>query len=679
MLIALVLSAMACGGGGGGGGGTPPPTPGNPLPAITSISPTGTRAGGSGLTLDVTGSGFIPTSVVRWNGSDRETRFQSIFSLIAFILASDIAAEGTAQVTVFNPPPGGGTSNAVPFTITPAVNPVPVLTSLSPSTVFAGGAIFILTVNGANFVHSSTVQLNGNYRSTTFVSFTQLQTRIDSFDINLPTTFRVTVENFPPGGGTSNALDLLVVPGPPPAGEIERVSLANDGRQASSSSLSPSITPDGRFVAFTSEAYNLVIGDTNTWSDVFVRDTCTGAPPGCTPSTVRVSVASDGTEGNAGSAGVSISADGRFVAFVSGSTNLVPGDTNGQGGIFWHDRDADRNGVFDEPGGIATVRVSVSSSGAEANSRSFYPSISADGRFVAFQSFADNLVPGDTNGVVDVFVRDTCTGAPLGCIPTTERVSVSSNGLQASCSLAGLTGCYSVEPSISADGRFIAFTSLADNLVPGDTNLVEDVFVRDTCTGAPPGCTPSTVRVSLASDGSEGKLGGRVATISADGRFVAFVSDFLVPGDTNLQQDIFVRDTCTGAPVGCTPTTVLASVASDGTQANDGSYEPAISPDGRFVAFLSPASNLAPADTNEELDVFIHDTCLGAPAGCTSATVRVSVANDGTQGGDSGFRSRPEVRLSRNGRFAAFASDADNLVPGDTNRARDIFRARSGF
>jgi Tol biopolymer transport system component len=164
------------------------------------------------------------------------------------------------------------------------------------------------------------------------------------------------------------------------------VSVASDGTQGNGDSVSPSISADGRYVAFMSYAYNLVPGDTNGKADVFVHDRLTGQ-------TTRVSVASDGTQGNDGSGGASISANGRYVAFVSGASNLVPGDTNGKADVFVHDRLTGQ-----------TTRVSVASDGTEGNSDSIYPSISADGRYVAFQSWASNLIPRDTNGAWDVFV-----------------------------------------------------------------------------------------------------------------------------------------------------------------------------------------------------------------------------------------------------------------------------------
>src|SRR5947209_1614213 len=258
--------------------------------------------------------------------------------------------------------------------------------------------------------------------------------------------------------------------------------------------------------------------------------------------TVRVSVASDGTEGNDVSLGSALSADGRFVAFDSAATDLVAGDTNGVSDVFVHDRQTG-----------TTERVSVASDGAQGNGSSglvtfaFPPALSADGRFVAFVSFATNLVASDTNGATDVFVHDRQTG-------TTERVSVASDGTEGNAASAGAT--------LSADGRFVAFHSAATNLVAGDTNGTNDVFVHDRQTG-------TTERVSV-----NGFSAG--PALSADGRFVAFHSTAtnLVAGDTNGATDVFVHDRQTG-------TTERVSVASDGTQGNDASSYPALSADGR--------------------------------------------------------------------------------------------------
>ncbi|MEG4281337.1 calcium-binding protein [Microcoleus sp. MON1_C1] len=286
-----------------------------------------------------------------------------------------------------------------------------------------------------------------------------------------------------------------------------RVSVSGAGNQGNSNSRSPSISGNGRFVAFASDASNLVPGDTNAPNqDIFVRDLLTNT-------NTRVSVSSTGNQGNDNSGRPSISADGRFVAFGSGATNLVPGDTNNRNDIFVHDLSIN-----------TTTRISVSGAGNQGNSGSGTASISADGRFVAFSSEASNLVPGDTNNNEDIFVRDLLTN-------TTTRVSVDSAGNQAFGP--------SRESYISGDGRFVAFSSLASNLVPGDTNGNRDIFVRDLSTN-------TTTRVSVDSAGNPGNGQSYAPSISSDGRFVAFSSiSNLVPGDTNNRDDIFVRDLST--------------------------------------------------------------------------------------------------------------------------------------
>ena len=354
-------------------------------------------------------------------------------------------------------------------------------------------------------------------------------------------------------------------------GTTERVSVDSAGAQANGQSASgannnPVISGDGRFVAFTSYASNLVPGDTNGWPDVFVHDCQSG-------STERVNVDSFEAQANGGSINSppSISFHGRYVAFWSGANNLVPGDTNGWPDIFVRDRQSG-----------TTERVSVASAGAQGNLSCLQPSISGDGRYVAFWSYASNLVPGDTNSVTDIFVRDRLSG-------TTERVSVDSAGVQSN---AASSAC-----SISDNGRFVAFNSAADNLVPGDTNADFDVFVHDRLSGA-------TERVSVDSATAQGNLGSYCfltsGSISANGRYVAFFSDStnLVPGDTNGRPDVFVHDRHSGI-------TTRVSVDSAGAQRISVSYYASISSDGRYVAFQSSA-DLVPGDTNNLGDIFVH-------------------------------------------------------------------------
>jgi Tol biopolymer transport system component len=302
----------------------------------------------------------------------------------------------------------------------------------------------------------------------------------------------------------------------------------------------------------------------------------------------RVSVDSGGIQGNSNSGGSSINVDGRFVAFASLASNLVPDDTNGGYDIFVHDRDT---GV--------TERVSVDSAGIEGNGYStLSPSISMDGRYVAFWSSSSNLVPDDTNGQTDIFMHDRDTGE-------TERVSVDSEGIQGNK--------YSDQLSISADGRYVAFHSLASNLVSDDTNARHDVFVHDRDTGV-------TERMSVDSAGIQGNSDSISPSISADGRFFAFTSGAsnLVPGDTNDLYDVFVHDRVAGV-------TERVSVDSAGIQGNSRSFGSSISADGRFITFGSSASNLVLDDTNGSDDVFVHDRNTGV-------TERVSVDSEGIQG-----------------------------------------------
>jgi Tol biopolymer transport system component len=286
----------------------------------------------------------------------------------------------------------------------------------------------------------------------------------------------------------------------------------------------------------------------------------------------------------------------------------------------------------------ATSRVSVSSAGAQGVLASRGGAISADGRFVAFASDASNLVAGDTNAVADVFVHDRETGE-------TERVSVASDGTQGNQPSFADWG-----QAISADGRFVAFTSHATNLASGDTPNASDVFVRDRQTG--------TTEV-VSSSGVSANTGAGMPAISADGRFVAFWSSDpnLVTGDTNGSSDLFVRDRETGS-------VERVNVASDGTQANRQQHLgiSGISADGRFVGFLSDASNLVPGDTNGTVDVFVHDRLTGG-------TARASVSSDGAEANGA---SAPAA-ISADGRFVTFNSEASNLVPSDTNGQRDIF------
>ncbi|MGW3246238.1 S8 family serine peptidase [Streptomyces sp. NPDC001070] len=410
---------------------------------------------------------------------------------------------------------------------------------------------------------------------------------------------RVSVHGSGPAGRAA-----LQLPRPP---ATERVSLTSEGKQGNHEAWWPELSADGTAVAFASPASNFAPGDTNGELDVFVTDLRTGE-------TERVSVASDGTQADGFSLTPTLSADGRWVGFNSGATNLVPVDTNQQTDSFVHDRETG-----------ATERVSVASDGTQADGLSSAPSLSADGRYAVFNSDADNLVPGDTNNATDVFVHDRQTGR-------TSRVSQAPDGTPGNGS--------SREQSVSADGRYVAFQSAAGNLVPGDTDGELDVFVHDRQTGTTtqvPGPRPgentgpvisadgrvvaftnnwqlfthdlrtgASEEVSVTSGGTEAEDWAFAPSLSDDGSKVAFYSYAanLDPGDTNRQPDVFVRDRTAG-------TTERVSTAPEGADGDGASDLPSLSGDGRYVAFESASTNLVADDTNRRFDVFVHDRIAG--------------------------------------------------------------------
>ncbi len=400
-------------------------------------------------------------------------------------------------------------------------------------------------------------------------------------------------------------------------GLTTRVSVSSLGAQGDYYSASPSINADGRWVSFSSGSTNLVIDDTNGKEDIFLHNQVTGK-------TTIVSTSSNGVKGNGHSWYPSITADGRMISFSSFASNLVSNDKNSHWDVF----------IKDQVTGETTI-ASISSAGGRGNGDSWIPSISAEGQFVTFESYASNLVTGDTNGVEDIFVHDQQTGA-------TTRVSISTSGLQGNKS--------SNQPSISANGQFVAFHSKASNLVIGDTNTKFDVFLHNRNTG-------ETTRISVSSTGEEGNSDSFNPSVSADGRYVAFYSKAsnLVNNDSNGNEDIFVHDCQTGE-------TTLMSVSSTGVVGNMGSFHPSISADGRYIAFDSEASNLVSDDTNGVHDIFVHDRQVGE-------TTRVSVSDTGLQGNlYSGIPS-----ISANGNYVSFGSEASNLITGDTNNYSDIF------
>lgn len=365
-------------------------------------------------------------------------------------------------------------------------------------------------------------------------------------------------------GDTNGKIDLFIHDRR--SGQTTRLVVGTNGTQANGASYASRFAAGDRYVTFYSFASNLVPNDTNNRPDMFIIDRHSGEIE-------RVSVSSSGEEGNGASGWGLPSADGRYVVYDSDATNLVPDDTNGVADIFIHDRQTGE-----------TKRVSVNSHGRQGNGHSYLDDLSADGRLVVFQSAANNLVPGDTANCFDGFGPRNCGDVFVHNVETgqTTRISVSSSGEQGNNHSGG--------GSLSADGRFIAFSSGATNFGPGDSGM----YVLDRVTG-------QLEHITLLPGGPppDQWVGG--PTLSADGRFVLFVAyaSNLVPGDTNDEVDVFVFDRQTGE-------TTRVSVTSSGAEAHGWSTNPHFSADGRTVVFESDAPDLVPGDTNDRFDIFVR-------------------------------------------------------------------------
>ena len=539
---------------------------------------------------------------------------------------------------------GGGDHTTTP----PPTNPVPTVSSVKPSSAVAGGAGFTLTVNGTNFITSSVVQWNGSARPTTLVSNTQLQAQISASDISGPAAINVTVLNPRPGGGTSGNAAFTVAS----VGVTQTISVTGSGAMPNANSHEPALNLNARFIAFGSEATNLITPNAQ-FAEAYLRDTCIGAGS-CTASTVLVSaISGTSTEGNGlGGAGASISADGRFVGFLSTASNLVsPNTVSGQ----YYVRD---DCVSAAAGCVqVTALASVNQGGSEPNAGASDAMLASHSCNVAFVSLATDVVSGVT--IPGEIYLSSCSSNNLAAgFSNTILVSADNVNLPANQGAQ--------QPAISGDGRFVAFTSTSSNLPgsPGGGLGGQNVFVRDTCIGAA-SCTPGTTMVSLDSIGNAIAGNSQTPAISDNGRFVAFNTFMVVAGgNTNV---VFLRDTCNssaGPVAACVPSTNTIAQGPANTASN--STNRALSADGRFVVFDSNVANLVNTPTVGN-QVYVRDTCMssaGPVAACTPKTVLLSVDSTGTPvGGGSGA-------ISRDGHFAAFEQETTIF---------QIFLAATGF
>lgn len=683
-----------------------------PVPVVSSLSPSSVPENSVTFTLSVIGSGFAPSSTITFNNLPRQTIFLSPSKLTTIVNPGDVSTPGTILVGVTTPAPGGGISQTVDLNVTATASPVPSILSITPTSIPASGAVTTITINGSNFVPTSVVTVNGANRQTNYTSGVVLTVGLQSSDIATAGTLRIAVLNppasgiTPPGGGVSNIILLNVVnPSPvisavsPPvvvAGTTTTAAIRVTGSGFDSASQ-VLVNGSGRpttFGAATTLDAQLASGDlaaAGTYPVQVVNPTPGGGTSGSlffsiVPSLTGaglpglVDVAADGAQANDGAdnpstSGPVMDATGRFIAFVSSSTNLLETTTinpppnpltNGEPNIFLRDTCL----------GVTTgcspkeILVNVGPTGILANGVSSQPAVaSSAAKIVAFSSLATDLVSGFSfdGTTAQVFAANPCAGVAAGCTPTMTLVSVGSDGVTPASGPAN-------QASVSPDGRFVAFTSTATNLVAGATTGSSEVYLRDTCLAAGTTCTPTTMLVSVAADGvtpADGSSSQPVVESNKNGQFVAFMSTAtnLVAGSGGAAE-IYRVAYCIGITKGCTTSAAQLISTPDGAAFADGSsVEPTMTPDGRFVAFASSASNLG-ATSGGISEIYLRDTCQGVVSGCTAKTTIVSLATDNATPANA-LSEHPSIGNS--GQFVAFASQASNLSTATLNGLENIY------
>jgi IPT/TIG domain/WD40-like Beta Propeller Repeat len=639
------------------------------VPVVCALSPAGAVQNGPAFALSVIGANFTASSAVQFDGSSLTTTVLSSSSLQAQVPTTSLAKAGTFPVSVANSGSGGATSAALNFTVSVVA---PTITSVSPATSVAGGAAFALTVTGTSFNQDTVVEWDGSPRATKFMNATTLSAQILAADIANPGTDSIVVVNPQGGGSVSTGFPYIVTAAPAAmASKFPQVVSVNAlGGPADGPSEAPAISADGRYVAFYSEAKNLVNG--HGAGNVFLRDTCAGVIVPCTASTKQVDAAADGGSAN-GKTGrqVAISGDGRFISFMSRATNLLsnaPQATSGYWNVYVRDLCV---GVNAPSGCVAqTELVSTGMGGEPSNGPSASPSLSSDGRFAAFVSSATNISPETGLAHPQVYVRDTCAGptATKACIARTAAVAMDDEDLGANVQ--------SGRPVISADGRFVVFEAWSGLAATQSPVVSSAIVLADTCQGidAAAGCSPSARKISYAADGSLLAGVNLAPSISEDARFVVFESQPAVSnGNPATSSKVFLRDTCLGgtAPDGCTPSTAVVSAGNSGAIDKNAVFSPFISGSGRYISFVEGRSAYAsPAESTTEGALIVRDTCFGAALPCASRTYAFSAAASLVAGSISktatvvagGFGKIPSVSvdqysaapISADGRYAAF-------------------------
>lgn len=713
-----------------------------PAPVLTSLSPLSIQAGQPAFTLTATGGNFTPASVVEWNSTALVTLFTSTSALTAQVPASLIKNAGSASVVVTTPSPGGGTTAAITFTINAASSPLPQVTSLSPSGVSTGSSAFPLTVYGTNFVSQSIVTVNGGNRPTDFLNATSLSTTILASDVATAGTVQIVVINPPPNGGSSNSLSLNVtnpVPGltslSPVAAQAGTTTATTVTVAGTSFVTNSTVTINGASHAtvfqnatelqITLTAADLAVGGVNQ-VQVFNPGPGGGTsnpmtfavnPTDSAGLPVLVDLAPSGAQANNGvcgspcssgvptlaTAGPAASLTGQFVVFASNSTNLLStvtqqNLTSGTSDIFFRDTCLATSTSSTSTCTPRTLLITTGTGGNPADGPSSEPSLDSAGANVVFTSTASNLVnyvstPG---GKRQAYWQPTCESTTTSCTP----VLVSLSADEAS---AGNGDSYN--PAISPDGQYVAFVSLATNLVSGVVvdGVTPQVYVRTICAGVTPltqtaSCVPTTYLVSTPDGVTPGDGPSSDPAISNTGLYVSFSSTATNLGATapnpSAAQEVFERSTCV-TTIGttsnsCVSITNLISTPDGGaTAANGVSIQPAMSPDGRFVAFASTGTDFGIASAGVQ-QVYVYDTCIGVavttPPTCTPSSPTLISTPD-----TSANPVTPANALSENpslsvcnatttttgtcpgGVLIAFSTKATNLAANVINGVENVF------
>jgi trimeric autotransporter adhesin len=593
--------------------------------------------------------------------------FNRLFCYASWTSLAGLSACGGGGIT-FGPPP-------------PPLGSAPTISSISPTSATAGGAAFTLTVNGSNFLSGADLLWRNTDNpgfiggEVTLVNSSQATLQISAADIAIPGSAQILIIN-PAVSPDSNTVTFAINPGPPGGAQV--VSPGANGAPANGNSHDAVLSFNGRFVAFASEATNLIVPSTK-FPEGYVRDTCLGVdgPPLCTPSTLLVPAVTGGTaaspvEGNAlGGATPSIGFQGfteasgglpfagAFIGFLSTATNLVTPNTTSQQAYVRGDCLPAISLPTCTP---TTVLASVTQSGGEPSGAASAFIFANNSCHAAFVSAGTDVISGVT--IPNEIYLSSCTAnGPTGAFTTSASVvSASSSGV------SGNQGAQ--QPAISSDGRFVAFASTSTNLTSTPNGGVQQIYLRDTCTFAPSGCAPVTIIVSVDSLGNALVGSSSLPAISDDGRFVVFSTQLPLPtgGNANF---VSIHDTCnssSGPVAGCAPSIATVSIAVGGGAANgpSSSTPHAVSSDGRFVVFSSSATNLI-AGGNPTAQVFVRDTCKsssGSVSGCTPNTVLISVDSKGNPTG--GFN----AAISDDGHFAVFENETPTF---------QIFFAATGF